>query len=285
MTDSVIKNSEAVAALLEESILNETVEDDDIPEEEEIKEENKEETPEEKVEIEIDPKEELEFNRLTSGWTKKEKAFVKSIKDPKLKAEAIESTKERRVDFDRRSLELGNTKKELAEMRAKIEDLTLKQYKPVADEDDEYLTEQELKLKTQLEDVKTQLGEIKQDKANSDAQAVQQEIERFKQTSDDDGNLKFPHFERVRGNMSLLLQIDPTHSLTLEKAYNKALLLDDELAEETREEGLLKDKLNKQATLDKVKKNKKYTPTTTGGNRNLSAKEKNERSIAASDLY
>jgi len=283
--DTLEKNSEAITELLREQTEDQEIEnhepvlENDIAQEEEEETEDVIVTPTE----ESDPEEELKFLRLSSGWTKEEKELVKKIKDPELRQEAIEATKKRRVDFDRRSLELGNTKKELAEMRAKIEELTSKQNTPVANEDDDYLTEQELHQKQKLEDVERQLNELKQKDANSEARAVELELNSFAQAQDEDGNLKRPYFDRVRQNMSLLFQSDQNGTMTLEKAYNKAVLLDDELSETVNQELLLKEKLKQKAALDKVKKNKKYSPNSTSGNRQLSARELNEKAI--SELY
>ena len=151
--DTMKKNSESIAEILGEQEENQEIENQESVQEDNIDENEEavgaENAPSEESE---DPEEELKFLKLTSGWTKEEKELVKKIKDPELREEAIEATKKRRVDFDRRSLELGNTRKELAEMRAKLEELTSLQNKPVANNEDEYLTEQELEQKKKLED-------------------------------------------------------------------------------------------------------------------------------------
>jgi hypothetical protein len=281
MSDTLEKNSDSLAEILEEN--NETQE---IENQETVQENNTENNDTEvdaenaPTEESEDPEEELKFIRLTSGWTKEEKELVKKIKDPELRQEAVEATKKRRVDFDRRSLELGNTRKELAEMRTKLEELTSKQNNPVAEDEDEYLTEQELKQKKQLENVERQLQELKEQEAVSQAQTVQKELTSFAQSQNEDGSLKHPYFERVRKNMSLLFQADQNGTMTLEKAYNKAVLLDDELEGEQRQELLLKEKIKQKEALEKVKKNKKYSPSVGSGNKNLSAKELNSKAIS-----
>lgn len=281
MSDTLEKNSDSLAEILEEN--NETQE---IENQETVQENNTENNDTEvdaenaPTEESEDPEEELKFIRLTSGWTKEEKELVKKIKDPELRQEAVEATKKRRVDFDRRSLELGNTRKELAEMRTKLEELTSKQNNPVAEDEDEYLTEQELKQKKQLENVERQLQELKEQEAVSQAQTVQKELTSFAQSQNEDGSLKHPYFERVRKNMSLLFQADQNGTMTLEKAYNKAVLLDDELEGEQRQELLLKEKIKQKEALEKVKKNKKYSPSVGSGNKNLSAKELNYKAIS-----
>lgn len=279
--DTMEKNSESIA-----EILGEQEEDQEIENQEPVQEDNIDENEEASgaenapvEELNDDPEEELKFLKLTSGWTKEEKELVKKIKDPELRQEAIEATKKRRVDFDRRSLELGNTRKELAEMRAKLEELTSLQNKPVANNEDEYLTEQELEQKKKLEDVEKQLKELRDREANNQARTVQQELTAFAQSENEDGSLKYPYFERVRQNMSLLFQADQNGTLTLEKAYHKAVLLDDELAAEQQQELLLKEKLKQKEALAKVKNNKKYSPNSTNSKRNLSAKEKNAEDI------
>ena len=281
MTDTMEKNSESIAEILGEQEENQEIENQEPVQEDNI-DENDEATSAENAPVEEseDPEEELKFLKLTSGWTKEEKELVKKIKDPELREEAIEATKKRRVDFDRRSLELGNTRKELAEMRAKLEELTSLQNKPVANNEDEYLTEQELEQKKKLEDVEKQLKELRDREANNQAQSVQQELTAFAQSENEDGSLKYPYFERVRQNMALLFQADQNGTLTLEKAYNKAVLLDDELAAEQQQELLLKEKLKQKEALAKVKNNKKYSPNLTNSKRNLSAKEKNAEAIA-----
>lgn len=279
--DTMEKNSESIAEILGEQEENQEIENQESVQEDNIDENEEavdaENAPSEESE---DPEEELKFLKLTSGWTKEEKELVKKIKDPELREEAIEATKKRRVDFDRRSLELGNTRKELAEMRAKLEELTSLQNKPVANNEDEYLTEQELEQKKKLEDVEKQLKELRDREANNQAQTVQQELTAFAQSENEDGSLKYPYFERVRQNMALLFQADQNGTLTLEKAYDKAVLLDDELAAEQQQELLLKEKLKQKEALAKVKNNKKYSPNSTNSKRNLSAKEKNAEAIA-----
>ena len=279
--DTMEKNSESIAEILGEQEEDQEVENQEPVQENNIDENEEasgaENAPSEESE---DPEEELKFLKLTSGWTKEEKELVKKIKDPELRQEAIEATKKRRVDFDRRSLELGNTRKELAEMRAKLEELTSLQNKPVANNEDEYLTEQELEQKKKLQDVEKQLKELRDREANNQARTVQQELTAFAQSENEDGSLKYPYFERVRQNMSLLFQADQNGTLTLEKAYNKAVLLDDELAAEQQQELLLKEKLKQKEALAKVKNNKKYSPNSTNSKRNLSAKEKNAEAIA-----
>lgn len=281
MTDTMEKNSESIAEILGEQEENQEIENQEPVQEDNI-DENEEATSAENAPVEEseDPEEELKFLKLTSGWTKEEKELVKKIKDPELREEAIEATKKRRVDFDRRSLELGNTRKELVEIRAKLEELTSLQNKPVANDEDEYLTEQELEQKKKLEDVEKQLKELRDREANNQAQSVQQELTAFAQSENEDGSLKYPYFERVRQNMALLFQADQNGTLTLEKAYNKAVLLDDELAAEQQQELLLKEKLKQKEALAKVKNNKKYSPNLTNSKRNLSAKEKNAEAIA-----
>jgi hypothetical protein len=281
MSDTLEKNSDSLAEILEENNETQEIENQETVQENNIEnndtEVDAENAPTEESE---DPEEELKFIRLTSGWTKEEKELVKKIKDPELRQEAVEATKKRRVDFDRRSLELGNTRKELAEMRAKIEELTSKQNNPVAENEDEYLTEQELKQKKQLENVERQLQELKEREAVSQAQTVQKELTSFAQSQNEDGSLKHPYFERVRKNMSLLFQADQNGTMTLEKAYNKAVLLDDELEGEQRQELLLKEKIKQKEALEKVKKNKKYSPSVGSGNKKLSAKELNSKAIS-----
>jgi hypothetical protein len=279
--DTIEKNSESIAEILGEQEENQEIENQESVQEDNIDENEEavdaENAPSEESE---DPEEELKFLKLTSGWTKEEKELVKKIKDPELREEAIEATKKRRVDFDRRSLELGNTRKELAEMRAKLEELTSLQNKPVANNEDEYLTEQELEQKKKLEDVEKQLKELRDREANNQARTVQQELTAFAQSENEDGSLKYPYFERVRQNMSLLFQADQNGTLTLERAYHKAVLLDDELAAEQQQELLLKEKLKQKDALAKVKNNKKYSPNSTNSKRNLSAKDKNAEAIA-----
>jgi hypothetical protein len=280
--DTIEKNSESIAEILGEQEENQEIENQESVQEDNI-DENEEASGAKNAPVEElndDPEEELKFLKLTSGWTKEEKELVRKIKDPELRQEAIEATKKRRVDFDRRSLELGNTRKELAEMRAKLEELTSLQNKPVANNEDEYLTEQELEQKKKLQDVEKQLKELRDREANNQARTVQQELTAFAQSENEDGSLKYPYFERVRQNMSLLFQADQNGTLTLEKAYHKAVLLDDELAAEQQQELLLKEKLKQKEALAKVKNNKKYSPNSTNSKRNLSAKEKNAEAIA-----
>lgn len=122
--------------------------------------------------------------------------------------------------------------------------------------DDDYRTPEEIKRDQEIETLKQELNLLKNHKQQEEQITVQQEINSFANTRDEAGNLKYPHFERVKQSMGLFFN-DSNPDMTLEKAYHKAIRLDDELFEQEKMAIEKKAELKRKAEIEKAKKLKK----------------------------
>lgn len=259
--------------------------------EEELLEEEKEENKEEEAE-EIknsEEEEQKELNRKLSGQPKEFKDLVKSVQDKELQAKILDAGKVVRAREDRLSLELGNLKKEHNSTRELIQlidrdpaaalkhiakvtkiDLSSLIDKPVQNEDDyDYRTPEEKARDKQLEDIKQELQNLKNQKSQDELSTIEQEINIFAESLDEEGNLKYPYFEKLQDEIFNILGLErqksgsPKNALErkqrLEKAYQRALLLDDELVAERDAEILRKAQEKRKAEIEKAKKLKKFT--------------------------
>lgn len=100
--------------------------------------------------------------------------------------------------------------------------------------DDEWVDPRTAQLEKTVEELKAERQRELQAREQEIKNAVNKEITEFSQTKDDSGNLKFPHFERLRGEMSLLLNAGKAQ--TMEDAYNLAMRLDPELYQQQLEQ-------------------------------------------------
>ena len=261
-------------------------------EEEEIEKDSSEEVAkdEEKPEEEKQDseKEDSELKRKLSGYPKEFRELVQSVEDDQLKAKVLEAGKVVRAREDRLSLELGNLRKEYNTAKGLIQmidqdpvnalkhiakvtkiDLASLVERPVQEDEYDYRTPEEKARDKQLEDIKQELLALKNQKSVDELQTIEQEIESFADSKDEDGDLKYPYFERLQDSIFEILGFEkqrlgvPKNSQErlrrLEKAYNKAVLLDDELASERENEILKKSQRLKQEEIEKAKKLKKFT--------------------------
>ena len=91
---------------------------------------------------------------------------------------------------------------------------------PQVDPQTKYLHEELNKQRQYLE-------RLEHERQANEARGYQKQINDFVNTTDSDGNLKFEHFEDVRKDMGFLLENGRANDL--EDAYNKAVLLNEEL--------------------------------------------------------
>ena len=258
--------------------------------EEEIKEDEQVEEELEDVEKNSEIEEDKELNRKLSGQPKEFKDLVKSVQDKELQTKILDAGKIVRAREDRLSLELGNLKKEYGSTKeliqfidrdpvaalkhiAKITKIDLGSLvdKPVHEEEDDYdyRTPEEKARDKQLEDIKNELQSLKNQKSQDELSTIEQEINAFADSVDEEGDLKYPHFEQLQESIFDILGIDkqrlgvPKNALErkqrLEKAYQKALLLDDNLASERDAELLKRAKAKRDAEIEKAKKLKKFS--------------------------
>ena len=262
--------------------------EDNIEEElestENIQEESEE--PEEKEEVKENIDKGIDLKKTLSGQPREFREAVELIKDPEAQAKVIEAGKILRAREDQVRLELGNTKKEMANLKtfdesfkknplqtikdlAKFANIDLNSLiEPVQDEYD-YRTPEEIARDNHYKNIESRLAQIERQKQEETADVNAREIEQFKSAKDSNGEIKYPHFERVRGNMATFyIEGQPLYNpdLTLEKAYQKAIMLDDELVELRDIEITRKATEKRKEELEKAKRLKKFSGRTSSVN-------------------
>ena len=228
----------------------------------------------------------IDLKKILSGQPREFREAVELIKDPEAQARVIEAGKILRAREDQVRLELGNTKKEMANFKtfdesfkknpiqtikdlakfAKIDLTSL--IEPVHDEYD-YRTPEEIAKDNYYKNIESRLALIERQKQEETADINAREIEQFKSAKNGDGEIKYPHFERVRGNMATFyIEGHPLYNpnLTLEQAYKKAVMLDDELVELRDIEITRKAAEKRKEELEKAKKLKKFSGKTSSVN-------------------
>ena len=263
--------------------------EDNIQKESEPTENTQEESEElEKLEEEIKENIDkgIDLKKTLSGQPREFREAVELIKDPETQARVIEAGKILRAREDQVRLELGNTKKEMANFKsfdesfkknplqtikdlAKFANIDLNNLiEPVQDEYD-YRTPEEIARDNHYKNIESRLAQIEKQKQEETTNVNAREIEQFKSAKDSNGEIKYPHFERVRGNMATFyIEGHPLYNpdLTLEKAYQKAIMLDDELVELRDIEIARKITEKRKEELEKAKRLKKFSGKTSSVN-------------------
>ena len=262
--------------------------EDNIEEELESTENTQEESeePEEKEEVKENIDKGIDLKKTLSGQPREFREAVELIKDPEAQAKVIEAGKILRAREDQVRLELGNTKKEMSNLKtfdesfkknplqtlkdlAKFANIDLNSLiEPVQDEYD-YRTPEEIARDNHYKNIESRLAQIERQKQEETADVNAKEIEQFKSAKDSNGEIKYPHFERVRGNMATFyIEGHPLYNpdLTLEKAYQKAIMLDDELVELRDIEITRKATEKRKEELEKAKRLKKFSGRTSSVN-------------------
>lgn len=258
--------------------------EDNTQEELEPTKNTQEESEEEEIKENIDKG--IDLKKTLSGQPKEFREAVEFIKDPETQAKVIEAGKILRAREDQVRLELGNTKKEMANFKsfdesfkknplqtikdlAKFANIDLNNLiEPVQDEYD-YRTPEEIARDNHYKNIESRLAQIERQKQEETADINAREIEQFKSAKDSNGEIKYPYFERVRGNMATFyIEGHPLYNpdLTLEQAYKKATMLDDELVELRDIEIARKAAEKRKEELDKAKKLKKFSGRTSNVN-------------------
>lgn len=279
--------------------------------EEETKEEaeEKEEDTQEENELEEEPEDDKkdsdgksDLYKQLSGQPKEFRDAVSSIKDPEAQAKVIEAGKFLRAREDQVRLELGNTKKEMANLKAfddafkkdpiqtlkdlaKFAQVDLKSLiDPVEEEEYDYRTPEEIAKDNKLKNIEFELKQLKNSKQQELNNLINDEIDNFTNSIDNDGNLKYPHFEKLGEDIYNILEIMkkkqgyPTNAKErkerLAAAYKKAELMDDDLVRERDIKIAKKAEEERKKELEKAKKLKKFSGRTS----NVEVKHANERS-------
>jgi hypothetical protein len=273
---------EAEAETKEEAEIEVEAETSDNIDEEKDQEEPKDKAEDEKKEF--DDKGDL--HKKLSGQPKEFIDAVKSIKDPEAQAQVIEAGKFLRAREDQVRLELGNTKKEMANLKAfdesfkkdpiqtlkdlaKFANVDLNSLIETVQDDYDYRSPEELAKDNHYKNIESRLNQIENQKKQEQSNLNAREIEQFKSEKDSNGDIKFPHFERVRLNMSTFyIEGHPLFNpdLTLEQVYKKAVMLDDELVELRDADISRKAELKRKKELEKAKGLRKFSGTTSSVN-------------------
>jgi len=277
----IVEVEKEIKENIEENIEEEVI---DLKEEAESTD-NTEEEPEEEVKENIETKG-VDLKKTLSGQPREFREAVELIKDPEAQAKVIEAGKILRAREDQVRLELGNTKKEMANFKAFDESLKknpiqalkdLAKYakidinsliEPVEDEYD-YRTPEEIARDNHYKNIESRLAQIEKQKQDETADINAREIEQFKSAKNSDGEIKFPHFEKVRNSMAtFFIEESPLFNpdLTLEQAYKKAVMLDDELVELRDAEITRKATEKRKEELEKAKRLKKFSGRTSSVN-------------------
>jgi len=279
--------------------------------EEETKEEaeEKEEDTQEENELEEEPEDDKkdsdgksDLYKQLSGQPKEFRDAVSSIKDPEAQAKVIEAGKVLRAREDQVRLELGNTKKEMANLKAfddafkkdpiqtlkdlaKFAQVDLKSLiDPVEEEEYDYRTPEEIAKDNKLKNIEFELKQLKNSKQQELNNLINDEIDNFANLEDESGNLKYPHFDKLESEIFDILAIMnkkqgyPTNAKErkerLAAAYKKAELMDDDLVRERDIKIAKKAGEERKKELEKAKRLKKFSGRTS----NVEVKHANERS-------
>jgi hypothetical protein len=118
-------------------------------------------------------------------------------------------------------------------------------------------------LKQQNQAILAELNQFKRQNLQSARQQTEAQINGFANTKDDKGNLKYPHFDKLRVKMGNL--IDAGEAKGLEDAYAKAVRLDDELYKQSldnqRKSAKAEEDARRKAAVEKAKKVRPRTAT------------------------
>ena len=253
--------SEKIIEQVEEEIEEVTEEVEEIETEEVTEDESTDEVEEEN---ETEEKEINLTESLRGAFSKEYIDLLESIEDPKLRNNLIDAGKKQRADLDRKRLELGETKKlveiidnevksnnlnytrqqyaamvknfmgfealyskdpkQAIESLAKAAKIDLSTYGTVQ-EDDDYRTPEEIAIDNRLKRLEEENNQFRNQHKQQEQVSVQQEINNFANLKDSEGNLKHPHFDKVRSTMSVLMS---DLNLDMDGAYKKAVRLDDD---------------------------------------------------------
>lgn len=156
--------------------------------------------------------------------------------------------------------------------------LNIKPVPEVKDDLDDYRTPEEIRRDKEIETLRHDLNLIKNQTQQNEKISATQERDNFANAKDLDGNLKYPHFEKVRKDMALFFD-DSDPSMTLEKAYGKAILLDSELIAKREEDILKGSELKRKADIERAKKLKRQSVRSSKVSASISNPEKQIENI------
>lgn len=122
--------------------------------------------------------------------------------------------------------------------------------------------------KTEIEALKAEISRFKDTQAQSQQAATEQQVQQasaelaaFRDAKDDAGNLKHPHYERVRLKMGQLYQADPSRSFA--DLYETAVMDDPELRQQ-RIDAMVAEKQKANGKVERQKRAKKVARNVKG---------------------
>ncbi len=123
----------------------------------------------------------------------------------------------------------------------------------------------------EINSLKGELGNLKQELSQREMSVLAKQVEDFKNTKDTQGNLKYPHFDAVKEEMARLNMA--TGESNLEKLYNKAIRLNDDLYQKQLDAELAKKQAEAQKQADLAKAKKAGRPIRSSPNAKVAKKE------------
>lgn len=159
--------------------------------------------------------------------------------------------------------------------------------------DEEYADPQIQALQQQVSALSGQIETKQQQDNQADLSAAQSAIETFKSSKTDDGELKYPHFDTLQGDIQMLLQSgqvgDGDYRTRLENAYEKALwlnastrerLLNDQQSR-TKQENIERQKKATVKAKKKAKANKRGVNTSASKAKKVSRRDELKEQLEA----
>ena len=138
---------------------------------------------------------------------------------------------------------------------AKVDLSKLVSVQDSVDDYDDYRLPEEIERDNRLKALEQKEQQRENQLKQQEIISAQREVNDFINARDDKGNLKYPHFDKVRMDMQLFFN-DSYPDMTLEKAYQKAIMLNPELVAQRDADILRKMELEKKAKIEKAKKQK-----------------------------
>jgi len=115
--------------------------------------------------------------------------------------------------------------------RIKPEDIGIEA--PTASSDDEYLTDEELNNRKQLETFQRRIDQLENEASSKKNQEQLNVVESFMNAKNEAGELLYPHFLAVKDEMGRMADYDK--SLSINDLYKRAIRMDDDLYNKTLE--------------------------------------------------
>jgi hypothetical protein len=218
------------------------------------------------------------FKKMQGSFTKKNQEFAEEKKLADEVNEILSSsgrgshTIEQKAQYVQRFVEFDNLitsdpvaaiKQVMEYAKVKPEDLGVVA-NPTDSSEDDYYTDNELKLKKQVESLTEQVNSLIQTGAENKNKELSTIVSDFKNAKNEAGELVNPYFEQVKGEMMDLADIHK--DWTIEQIYNKAIRMNDEVysqvVEAEKQKAISAIEEKRKAEVEKAKRlNRQSRPT------------------------